>query len=81
MRPIYLKPTKKYIENLKERKTGTVRGSDGTTNPGVTRKPENPLKVIRNPIPWKPDNPIKGIRNLVPNGIRSQWSRDLTIPT
>ena len=47
----------------------------GTTNPGVTRTPDNPLKGIRNPIPQKPDNPIKGIWNLVPNGIRGQWPR------
>ena len=43
-----------------------VEISSETTNPNVTRKP---------------DNPLKGIRNTVPNGIRSQWPRGLTIPT
>ena len=31
----------------------------GTTNPGGTKKLNNPPKVIRNPIPQDPDNPIK----------------------
>ena len=53
----------------------------GTTNPWVTRKPDNPLKGIRNPIPRKPDNPLKGIWNRVPNLIQSQWTRGLTAPT
>ena len=52
----------------------------GTTNPGVTWKPENPLKGIRNPTAWNPDNPLKGIRDLVQNGTQSQWLRALTIP-
>ena len=54
---------------------------DGTTNPGGTRKPDNPLKVIRNPIPQKLDNPLKRIRDLVPNRIQSQWPRGLTVST
>ena len=53
----------------------------GTTNPRGTRKPDNPLKGIRNPIPRDPDNPLKGIRDLVQNGTRNQWLRGLTIPT
>ena len=53
----------------------------GTANPGVTQKPDNPPKRIRNPITRKLDNPLKGIRNLVPNRIRSQWPRGLTVPT
>ena len=40
----------------------------GTTNPGGTQKPDNPLKEIRNPIPRNPDNPLKRIHNLVPKG-------------
>ena len=52
----------------------------GNTNPGGTRKPDNPLKVIRNPITRNLDNPLKVIRNLVPNIIWIQWSRGLTIP-
>ena len=53
----------------------------GTTNPRGTRKPDNPLKEIRNKIPRNPDNPLQGIRNLVPNRIRSQWSISSTLPT
>ena len=34
--------------------------ADGTTNPGVTWKLDNPLKGIRNPISPNPDNPLKG---------------------
>ena len=37
-----------------------------------TRKLDNSLKGIQNPIPHKPYNIFKGIRNLVPKGIRSQ---------
>ena len=81
MRPRYFKLAKKYTEKWKDRLTGTGTGCDGTTNPGVTRKPDNPLKGIRNPIPRKPDNLLKGIRNLVPNGIQSQCPRGLTVPT
>ena len=44
----------------------------GTTNPRGTQKPDNPLKVIRNPMPQYPDNTLKGIRELVQNGTRSQ---------
>ena len=54
---------------------------DGTNNPGGTRKPDNPLKGIRNPIPLKLDNPLKRIRDLVPKEIQSQWPRGLTVPT
>ena len=72
---------KKYIENSKDRRTGNGRGCAGTTNPGGTRKPDNPLKGIRNTIPWNPNNPIKGIRDLVQNGTQGQWSIGLTVPT
>ena len=81
MRSRYLNVTKKYIDNSKERKTGTGRGCAGTTNPGGTRKPDNLLKGIWNPIPWNPDNPLRGIWDLLPNGIRSQWPIGSTIPT
>ena len=81
MRPIYAKSTTKDTENLKKRRTGAGRGCDGTTNPGGTRKLDNPLKGIRNPIPQDPDNPLKGIQDLVQNVTRSQWPRGLTIPT
>ena len=81
IQPIYLKPTKKYIENSKYRKTGTRGGCAVTNNPGVTLKPDNPLKRIRNTIPRKPDNTLKVIRNIVPNGIWIQWPRVITIPT
>ena len=67
MRPRYVKATKKYIEISKDRRTGTGRGCAGNNNPGVTRKPDNPLKGIRDPIPRNPDNPLKGIRDLVKN--------------
>ena len=59
--------TKKDMENLKKRNTGTGRACAGTTNTGVTQKMDNPLKGVQNPIPWKPDNTLKGIHNLVPN--------------
>ena len=77
----YLTATKKDIENPKERQTGIIIGCDGTTNPWVTRKTDNPLRGIRNPITRNPDNPLKGIRNLVPNIIRIHWQRGLTVPT
>ena len=54
---------------------------DGTTNPGGTRKVDNPLKGIWDPITRYPDNPLKGIQDLVPNIIRSQWPIWLTVPT
>ena len=69
------------IENSKDRRNGTGRGCAETTNPGGTRKPDNPLKGIQNPIPWNPDNPLKGIRDQLQNGTRSHWPRGLTIPT
>ena len=53
----------------------------GTNNPGVTRKLDNTLKGIRNPIPRNPDNPFKLIQNLLPNIIWIQWPRGLTVPT
>ena len=81
MIPRYVKAIKKDIENSKDWRTGTGRGCAGTTNPGRTRKPDNPLKGIQNPIPWNLDNPRKGIRQLVPNKIRSQWPRMVTVPT
>ena len=56
------------MNNSKDRRTGTGRGCDVTTNPGGTRKPDNLLKGIRNPITQNPDNPFKGIRDLVQNG-------------
>ena len=52
----------------------------GTTNPGVSQKPDNPLNWIRNPMTRNPDNPLKGIRNLVPNRIRDQCPIGLTVP-
>ena len=52
MRPIFLKPTKKDIKKSKDRRTRTRQGSAGTSNPGVT---------------WKPDNTLGGIRNIFPN--------------
>ena len=75
------KGNKKININPKDRWTGTKRGRDGTTNPGVTRKSDNPIKGIRDPIPQNPDNPLKEIRNLVLNRIRSQWKKGLTAPT
>ena len=36
----------------------------GTTNPGVTQKPDNTLKGNWNQIPWNPNNLLKGIHNL-----------------
>ena len=81
MRPRYKKTTKKYLENSKDQQTGAGRGCSGTNNTGVTWKPDNHPKGIRNPIPQKPDNSLKGICNLVPNGIYSQWARGLTVPT
>ena len=61
MRPRYVKATKKYIENSKDQRTGTGRGCAGTTNPWGTRKPDNPLEGIRNPIIWNLDNSLNGI--------------------
>ena len=81
MRPRYIKATKIYIENSKYQRIRTGRGCAGTTNPGKTRKPDNPLKGIRNPIPQDPDNPLKGIRDLLQNGTRIHWVRGLIIPT
>ena len=81
MRSRYFKATKKDIKYSKCRKTGTVRECDGTTNPGGTRKPNNPLKGICNPISRNPDNPIKVIQDLVQNETRSHWPREFTVPT
>ena len=67
------------MEKLKHRQNITGIGCSGTTNPGATRKPDNPLKGIQNPIPRKLDNPLKGIQNKVPKGIRNQWPIMLTI--
>ena len=58
------------MEKPKDRQTGTR----------VTRKTDNPLKGIRNRIPWNPDNNLKGIQNLLPNGTRIQWPIGLTVP-
>ena len=54
------------IENSKYRRNGTGRGCAETTKPGGTRKP---------------DNPLKGIRDQLQNGTRSHWPRGLTVPT
>ena len=53
----------------------------GTTNPGGTRKPDNPLKGISDPIPRNPDNILKEIQDLVQNETRSQWPIGLTVST
>ena len=53
----------------------------GTTNPRGTRKLDNFLKGIWNPIQWNPDNPLKGIQGLVQNRTQIQWPRGLTTPT
>ena len=60
-RPSFVKATKKDIENSKDRQNGTRRGCAGTnnSNPGETRKPDNPLKGIMNTIPQEPNNPLK----------------------
>ena len=42
MRPRYLRVKRNYIEKTRDRRTGTGRGCAGTTNLGVTRKPDNP---------------------------------------
>ena len=81
MRPRYVKSTKKDIKKLKDGLTGNGRGCAGTNNPGGTRKPNNTLKRIWNPIPQNPDNPLNGIMDIVQNRIRSQWPRGLTVPT
>ena len=67
------------IDNILVGHVVPMRVFPGTTNPGGTRKQDNPLKGIWNPIPWKPDNPLWEIRNIVLIGIHSQWSRGLTI--
>ena len=53
----------------------------GTTNPGGTQKPDNPLKGIHNPISWNPDIPLKGIQYIVQNGTLSQFPIGLTVQT
>ena len=55
--------------------------SSGNNNPGITQKPDNPLKVIRNPIPRNLDNTLKGTRDLLKNGTQIQWPRGLTVAT
>ena len=80
MRPRYVKSTNIYIYIIKRPETGTGRWCSGTTNPRVTRKPDNTLKGIRNPIPHDQDNPLKGIWDLVQNRTQSQCPRGLTIP-
>ena len=64
MRPILLKPTRKYTENSKYRKNKIGRGFSGTSNTGVTQKTDNPLKEIR---------------NLVPNRTHNHWPRVLAV--
>ena len=54
----------KHIVNLKDQKTGTKQGCAGTSNPGVNRKP---------------DTPLKGIHNLIPNITQNQWPHILAI--
>ena len=46
-------------ENNAESNDGKVNA--GTTNPGVTWTPDNPLKGTGIKYPGKPDNPSKGI--------------------
>ena len=65
----------------KDHQTGTGRRPSGTTNHRGTRKPNNTLKITRNPIPRNPDKTLTEIQDLVPNRIRSQWTRGLTVPT
>ena len=59
--------------------TAKMPWTAGTTNPGVTQKPDDSLKGIRNTITQKPDNTLKVIRNLLPNGIWSQWQIGSTL--
>ena len=72
---------KKDIENSKDRRTRTRRGCAGTTNPVVTRKPDNIIQGIWNPVPRKSDNALKGVQNLVRDRTWNQWPRGLTIQT
>ena len=65
MRPRILKAKQKGIENPNDQKTRNVRGCAGTSNPRVTRKP---------------DNTLEGIHNLVPNVTRNQWPHGLDVP-
>ena len=59
-----------------------LRGkTDGTNNPGGTRKQDNPLKIIWNPIPRESDNPVKVIRYLLQKVTWIQWPKGLTVPT
>ena len=77
----YLKPTPKEKKISKDRRTGTRRGCGGTTDPGVTQKPNNHPKGIRNQTPQKLDNSLKVIWNLVTKKIQSQWPRGLPLST
>ena len=61
--------------------TGKMTWTAGTTNPGVTWKPDDTLKGIRNQIPQKLDNPLKVIWDILPNGIWSQWLIGLIVHT
>ena len=83
--PMFLKSksaaSKEYNLNCVEAMSGPFADDSGTTNHRGTQKPDNPLKGIRNPIPWSPDNNLKGIWYLVQNGTWSQWTRGLTVPT
>ena len=69
------------MENPKDQQTGTVRGCVRTTNPGVTRKPDNIFKLILNTFLKNPDNPLKGIWNIVPNRILIQCLIISTVTT
>ena len=66
MRSRILKPTQKYTENPKYRRTGSGWGCAGTSNLGVTRKL---------------DNTLNRIRNIAPNGTQNQWPYGLSMPT
>ena len=56
-----MKPTQKDLANDLDWITGTGQGCSGTSNPGGTRKP---------------GNPIKGARNLAPNRNRISGCAD-----
>ena len=81
MRPRYLKAIKKYIEKSKDGRIGIGIGCAVSIHPGVTQKPDNTPKGIRNPIPRDLYNLLKVIWNLVTNRIRSQCPIGLTITT
>ena len=80
MRPIYCKAKKKTSQikrpsNWDRKRVFWNYQSQGNPETGYS------LKGIHNPSPRKPDNPLKEIQNLVPNRIRIQCQRGLTVPT